>query len=281
MLLCVDVGNSQTVIGLFDKRMRAAGSYDNSRIDTGSAAKDGLRKHWRISTVADRTADEYAIILNQLMALEGLRISADIDAIVIGSVVPSVTAALKELDRTIFDGTAMILTPSCGIEIDTNYTNAREIGPDRIANSIGVFDIYRCCAIVVDFGTATTYDIVSSQGSYMGGAILPGIELGLEALFTKAAALGTIELKVPSNVLGRSTAESIQSGATYGIAAQVDGMCQRLRSEIGNCIVVTTGGLSELISPLCKVSNHHEPFLTLHGLRVSHERNLSQRKSHE
>ncbi len=272
MLLCIDVGNSQTVIGLFDRRI-------TSIKPSNSSARDGLRKHWRISTVADRTADEYAVILNQLMALEGLRISADIDAVAISSVVPSVTTALKELDRVIFGGAALVLSPSFGVEIDDNYSNVKEIGPDRIANSIGVFDIYHSRAIVVDFGTATTYDIVSSQGRYMGGVILPGIELGLKALFTKAAALGTIELKVPPKVIGTSTTESIQSGATYGVAAQVDGMCQRLRSEIGDCIVVTTGGLSELISPLCQVDNYHEPFLTLHGLRVSYERHMGQGNS--
>jgi type III pantothenate kinase len=154
------------------------------------------------------------------------------------------------------------------------YDNPKEVGPDRIANAVGAYDLYGGPCIVVDLGTATTFDAISVDGEYLGGAIAPGLRISLDALYHHAAALRRVELVEPRNVIGKSTVESIQSGALYGFAAQVDGMCERIADELGPCAVVATGGLCELIAPLSDSIEHHEPWLTLHGLRLVYERNV-------
>jgi type III pantothenate kinase len=154
------------------------------------------------------------------------------------------------------------------------YDNPKEVGPDRIANAIGAFDLYGGPSIVVDLGTATTFDVISEAGEYLGGAIAPGIAISMDALFHHAAALRRVELVEPRSVIGKSTVESIQSGALYGYAEQVDGMCRRIMDEIGHCTVVATGGLSDIVAPLSARIEHREPWLTLHGLRLIYERNI-------
>jgi type III pantothenate kinase len=153
------------------------------------------------------------------------------------------------------------------------YDNPHDVGADRIANSVGAVDLYGGPAIVVDLGTATTFDVISELGEYLGGAIAPGVAISLDALYAHAAALRSVELVEPRSVIGRSTIESIQSGVLYGFAAQVDGMVERIVQELGPCTVVATGGLAGLIAPHTKYVEHVEPWLTLHGLRIVHERN--------
>jgi type III pantothenate kinase len=153
------------------------------------------------------------------------------------------------------------------------YDNPKEVGADRIANAVGAHDLFGGPCVVVDLGTATTFDAISSAGEYLGGAITPGVAISLDALFAHAAALRRVELVEPRSVIGKSTVESIQSGALYGFAGQVDGLCRRFAAELGECTVVATGGLSELISPYSEEIEYVEPWLTLHGLRIIFERN--------
>ena len=156
------------------------------------------------------------------------------------------------------------------------YENPREVGPDRIVDAVAALDLFGAPAIVVDLGTATTFNAISAAGEYLGGAIVPGIEISMAALYAHAAALRHVELVEPKRLIGRSTAESIQSGALYGYAALVDGLCRRFEDELGTSSIVATGGLSGLIAPYTETVQYHEPWLTLHGLRLLYERNLSE-----
>jgi type III pantothenate kinase len=153
------------------------------------------------------------------------------------------------------------------------YDNPKEVGPDRIANAVGAYDLYGGPTIVVDFGTATTVEAISAAGEYLGGAIFPGVEIAMDALFGRAAGLRRVELQAPKHVIGKSTAESVQSGALYGFSAQVDGLVDRFVAELGECTVISTGGLADLISPHARTVQHFEPWLTLYGLRIIFERN--------
>lgn len=253
MLLAVDVGNTQTVIGLYDG--------------------DDLRHHWRIATNAERTSDEHALLIAQLLDLQGYAYEDAVTGIAVCSTVPTITAAIREMTDEYFTVPTVILEPGVRSGMPILYDNPKEVGSDRIANAVGAFDLYGGPTIIVDFGTATTLDAVSGKGEYLGGAIFPGIEISLDALFGRAAALRRVELVEPRNVIGKSTVESIQSGAVYGFAAQVDGVCARIEGELGDCTVVATGGLSHLIAPLSQAIQHEEPWLTLHGLRIIFGRN--------
>jgi type III pantothenate kinase len=171
----------------------------------------------------------------------------------------------------------VVLGPGVKSGMPILYENPKEVGADRIANAVGAFDLYGGPSIVVDLGTATTFDAVSAKGEYLGGAIAPGVAISLEALFEHAAALRRVEMVEPRSVIGRSTAEAVESGVLYGFAAQVDGLCQRFMEELGPSSVVATGGLSELIAPHARAVQHVEPWLTLHGLRIVYERNVRDR----
>jgi type III pantothenate kinase len=168
----------------------------------------------------------------------------------------------------------VVLGPGVKSGMPILYDNPKEVGADRVANAVGAYDLYGGPSIVVDLGTATTFDAISAAGEYLGGAITPGIAISLEALFQHAAALRRVELVAPRDVIGRSTIESIQSGTLYGFAAQVDGLCHRFMTDLGPSTVVATGGLSSLIAPYAETVEHVEPWLTLHGLRIVYERNL-------
>jgi type III pantothenate kinase len=192
----------------------------------------------------------------------------------ISSSVPSVTTQLRRMSNRWFsDLDVTVLGPGTKSGMAIVYDNPREVGADRIANSVGAYDLYPGAAIVVDMGTATTFDVISAKGEYLGGVIAPGVAISLEALYTQAAALRSVELVRPRSVIGRSTVESIQSGVLYGFAAQVDGLVERIREELGEATVIATGGLAGLIAPHTKYVQHVEPWLTLHGLRIVHERN--------
>jgi type III pantothenate kinase len=181
---------------------------------------------------------------------------------------------MREMTVQYFSVPTVVLEPGVRSGMPILYDNPKEVGADRIANAVGAYDLFGGPTIVVDFGTATTFDAVSAKGEYLGGAIVPGIEISLDALFGRAAALRRVELIEPRNVIGKSTVESIQSGAVYGFAALVDGLCARIEAELGECEVVATGGLSHLIAPLSEAIGHEEPWLTLHGLRIIFQRNL-------
>ena len=254
MLLTIDCGNTQVVIGMYDGHT--------------------LVDHWRIATNAERTSDEHALLFGQFLGLHGLTFDDHVTGIAISSGVPRVTASLREMAEKYSPNTPLVvLEPGVRTGMPILYDNPKEVGADRIANAVGAYDLYGGPTIVVDFGTANTIEAISEGGEYLGGAIFPGIEISMDALFGRAAALRRVELVEPRNVIGKSTIESIQSGCMYGFAAQVDGLVQRFEAELGDCTVVSTGGLSALIAPLSESIQHVEPWLTLHGLRIIFQRN--------
>lgn len=254
MLLAIDCGNTQVVIGMYDGHT--------------------LVDHWRIATNAERTSDEHALLFGQFLGLHGFSFADHVTGIAISSGVPRVTAALRDMaERYAPQAPVVVLEPGTRSGMPILYDNPKEVGADRIANAVGAYDLYGGPTIVVDFGTANTIEAVSEAGEYLGGAIFPGIEISMDALFGRAAALRRVELVEPRNVIGKSTIESIQSGCMYGYAAQVDGLVSRFEAELGECTVVATGGLSGLIAPLSTTIQHVEPWLTLHGLRLVFVRN--------
>ena len=272
MLLAIDVGNTETVIGLFGTGAEQPDAMGFAR----ATGERGLAYHWRISTLADRTPDEHAMMFTQLLDLEGLDLRSAVSAIAISSSAPTVTTQLRRMaNRWFSDLDVTVLGPGTKSGMPILYDNPREVGADRIADAVGAYDLYPGALIIVDLGTATVFDVVSSRGEYLGGAIAPGVAISLEALYLQASALRSVELVRPRSVVGRSTAESIQSGVLYGFAGQVDGLVERIKEEIGEATVIATGGLAGLIAPHTKTVQHVEPWLTLHGLRIVHERNHS------
>jgi type III pantothenate kinase len=262
MLLAIDVGNTQTVIGLFDG--------------------PELLDHWRIVTVAERTSDELALLLRQFLGWLGVSPSGahgspadagEISGIAISSVVPRVTASLRDMAERHFAVLPLIIEPGVRTGMPILYENPKEVGADRIANAVAAYELYGGPSIVVDFGTATTLDAVSPRGEYLGGAIIPGIEVSMDALFGRAAGLRKVELVPPRHVIGKSTVESIQSGAIHGFTGQVDHLVRCFEAEMGESVVIATGGLASLIAPLSTTIQHEEPWLTLYGLRIVFERN--------
>jgi type III pantothenate kinase len=267
MLLTIDAGNTQTVVGLF--------------------RGDELLDHWRIATVSDRTSDELALMVQQFLGFHGFSFVAprldegelapaetrSITGVAISSGVPRVTAELRTMTERYFGFPALVLEPGVRTGMPILYDNPKEVGADRIANAVGAYDLFGGPTIIVDFGTATTIEAVSAAGEYLGGAIFPGVEIAMDALFGRAAGLRRVELQPPKHVIGKSTAESIQSGTIYGFSAQVDGLVDRFVAELGECAVVATGGLADLIAPHARTVQHYEPWLTLYGLRIIFERN--------
>jgi type III pantothenate kinase len=253
MLLTIDAGNTHTVVGLFD----------------GADLVD----HWRIATNADRTSDELALTIQQFLGFHGFSFDDAITGVAVCSGVPMVTAALREMTSRYFGFAALVLEPGVKTGMPILYDNPKEVGADRIANAVGAFELHGGPSIVVDFGTATTIEAVSAKGEYLGGAIVPGIEISMDALFGRAAGLRRVELVEPKHVIGKSTVESIQSGALYGFSGQVDALVERFQVELGECTVIATGGLAELIGPHTHCVQRYEPWLTLYGLRTVFERN--------
>ena len=181
--------------------------------------------------------------------------------------------ALREMTKRYFGFEALVLEPGVRTGMPILYDNPKEVGADRIANAVAAYDGYGGPTIVVDFGTANTIEAISAKGEYLGGAIFPGIEISMDALFGRAAALRRVELVPPKNVIGKTTVESIQSGSVYGFSGQVDALVDRFQDELGECTVIATGGLAELILPFSRTIQHHEPWLTLRGLQIVFERN--------
>src|SRR3984893_6300921 len=254
MLLAIDVGNTQTVIGMF-----ASGSGPGPR-------PQELLHHWRVASNADRTADEMALLIAQLLDLQGFDIDRTVTGIAVASVVPRTTAALREMTEKWFPVKTVIVEPGIRTGMPILYDNPRAVGADRIADAVAAYELYGGPTIVIDFGTATTIEAISGAGEYLGGAIVPGIEISLDALFGRAAALRRVELVEPRSVIGKNTVESIQSGAVSGFTAQAEGLFDRFEEELRECTVVATGGLAQLIAPLSRTIEPHDPWLTLHGL---------------
>jgi type III pantothenate kinase len=246
MILAVDVGNTQTVIGLF--------------------RESELLRHWRISSHASITADELVVKIDALLHVAG-RSWDDVDDVVIASVVPRLTDAWADAAREAAGCEPMVVGPGLKTGMPIRYDNPHEVGADRIVNGVAAFAAYGGPVLVVDFGTATTIDVVDADGAYLGGAIAPGVETSAEALFTKAARLSKVDLEDPGTVIGRNTRQSVQAGLLLGEAAMVDGLVRRTWLELGaETPVVATGGLAERMGPLCATVTDVAPDLTLRGL---------------
>ena len=278
MLLAIDIGNTQTVIGLFgDDRDGEPANRTDSSSGPVSQAEQGLLDHWRIATNAERTSDEHALMVQEFLGFHGFSFDDDIDGIAISSVVPRATAAFRDMTERYFGFRPVVIEPGVKTGMPVLTDNPREVGADRIANAVGAIDIYGGPAIVIDFGTATTYDAISAQGELLGCAIAPGVDISLDALYQRADALRRVELAEPRHVIGRNTVDALQSGAVYGFAGQVDGIVARMVAELGPCTIVATGGLASVISPYTRSIAHLEPWITLHGLRLIFERNIGDR----
>jgi len=269
VLLAIDAGNTDTVVGLYDLDLVPP---TTEGVAPHARPEDGLVDHWRIATEAERTGDELAVLLQGFLALRGFTLD-DIDGMAVSSGVPRVKESLRLLADRYLEFDPVMIEPGVRTGIAILAENPKEVGADRIANAVAAYDLFGGPTIIADFGTATC-DAVSANGEYVGGAIAPGIGISMDALVGRAAALRAVELVEPRSVLGKSTVECIQSGAVYGFAAQVDGLCERIQDELGECTIVSTGGLAGLITPLSKYIERCEPWLTLYGLRLVYEKNV-------
>ncbi|ROO90360.1 pantothenate kinase [Actinocorallia herbida] len=259
MLLTIDVGNTHTVLGLFEA--------------------EEVIEHWRINTDPRRTADEIAVVLQGLVNQSPLLVDTDISGIALCSTVPSVLHEMREMCRRYYgDVPAVIVEPGVKTGVPVRMDNPKEVGSDRIVNSLAAINMYGGPAIVVDFGTATTFDCISAKGEYVGGAIAPGIEISIDALSVRGAQLHKIELVRPRHVIAKNTVEALQSGIIFGFAGQVDGLVDRMAEELcdnpDDVKVVATGGLAPLVLEEARSIDAFEPWLTLHGLRLIYERNI-------
>ena len=257
MLLAIDVGNTNTVLGVFDANR--------------------LRDSFRVQTEKDRTGDEYGLQIKSLFDFAGLKIS-DVHDVIVSSVVPPMAFPLEQMSIRFFGRKPLFVGPGVKTGMPVLYDNPREVGADRIVNAVAAYDKWPQGLVIVDFGTATTFDAVTPKGEYLGGAIAPGIAISMEALFHRASKLPRVSFEKPDLVVGRNTVASMQSGLVYGYVGLVDGICARMKDELGFPIkVVATGGLAPLIGSVSRQIEVVDDQLTLDGLRIIYQRNAGDR----
>ncbi|HEX3873236.1 MAG TPA: type III pantothenate kinase [Solirubrobacteraceae bacterium] len=253
MLLVVDVGNTQTHFGAYE----------------GTS----LLEHWRFATVRQSTADELGAALANLLELRGMKLGG-LDDSIVSSTVPELAPEWTEMARRYLGHEMPVVGPGLRTGMPIRMDNPRELGADRLVNAVAAYEIFHAACVVVDFGTAITYDVVSADGDYLGGIISPGVQISLEALSSRAAKLPTIDLGEPRALIGKSTVDAIRSGVIYGFAAAVDGIVGRLRAELGpDVATIATGGLARVIVPHTVSIGRIDDLLTLEGLRLIRERN--------
>jgi len=265
MLLAIDIGNTNIVIGLYDTGASGSGS--------GGGPRAGLKTHWRLETRPSRTGDEYAALLSQLFALAG-QVFRDVTAVIVSSVVPPALSPIEQFCRGHLSREPLIVGPGIKTGIPILYENPHEVGADRIVNAVAAHARWPQGAIVVDFGTATTFDVVTPKGEYAGGVIAPGLTVSADALYSRTAKLPRVEITRPRTVIGKNTVASIQSGLVFGYAGLVDALVTRIRGEIAfQPRIVATGGLASLVAAESQTIEECDDMLTLDGLRLLHDRN--------
>jgi type III pantothenate kinase len=257
MLLAIDVGNTNIVLGVFDG--------------------ESLVQSWRLQTLRERTSDELGLLVDGLFAHSRLE-RVQVHGVILGSVVPPLTGTIRTMVERYFGITAVVIEPGVDTGMPILYDNPSEVGADRIVNGVGAWERFGKAGgrpmIVVDFGTATTFDAISARGEYLGGAICPGVQISADALFQRAARLPRIDVRKPSRIVGRTTVGAMESGLFWGYVGMVEGLVKRMDEELGgNAICVATGGLADVIAPETTLIQHVDPDLTLHGLRLVWERN--------